>query len=79
MQGEGLLVLSGERQRQLQEQITATKVSSLALTRENGELQKQVCVHSILFPRLYCVRPGNEVICTANLAVSYVMENIYFV
>ncbi len=42
MQGDGLLILSGERQRQLQEQITATDIVKVTHTQENGELQKQV-------------------------------------
>ena len=41
MQGEGLLILRGERQRQLQEQIAATEASRTTLVQENKELQKQ--------------------------------------
>lgn len=42
MQDEGLLILSGERQRQLQELITAAEGNRVAMVEQNRELQNQV-------------------------------------
>ena len=43
MQGDGLKILSGEKQRALQEQTEAAKATSVVLERVNKELQAKVC------------------------------------
>ena len=47
MFSDGLLILSGEKQRQLQEQITAAKALKAVLGHENVELHEKVWVTHI--------------------------------
>lgn len=43
MHGEGLEVLSGERQKRLQETIIATETGCVVLDEEEDEIQEKVC------------------------------------